>query len=399
MQLQKEWMFKREDKLLSAFLLLFLVLKPLVNAAFLCILILKSFHKSTKLASHPVLWMLIFYWLTMLISVTVAENHTACLIELATWLVFIFVAIYSSNHESILLDGDQYRFLIYGGLLLASFEIIISLMPQSVEWIQRMYFIQIPSINYTATILMVIFALAEYRRQIGKTKGRVAIIQEGWLLFALFCTDARGCLLLTAGYIVYLFIFRYKLKLESAYLVALCCFVLLAAYVILSTEMGHRLIKSLSSVWDTNNYSNNIRSVMYAELSEKTFTDHFWLGVGCRNFVERYSYFKSINFTAAHAHSVFLQAFVETGIIGLVALVAFTLSIPLSLLYAMQAHAERRLSLLLIEISVLFFAYSAIDNVWGDSRVGFLFFLLIGQAISFSIRKRGAPQQQLAFNA
>src|SRR5579864_2361854 len=66
--------------------------------------------------------------------------------------------------------------------------------------------------------------------------------------------------------------------------------------------------------------------------------DHFWLGVGPGNYEANYDkyFLPGWPFALGHAHNFYINTFAEMGIVGLIAFVAFTVTIFVRISHAIR---------------------------------------------------------------
>lgn len=354
---------KKIDILMGFYLIILYLVPSSINFVLVAFLAVILFIEKDRINISRFFAVMLIYIAINIFSCIYAINVFNAIKEITTWVVFLLALCLGTNIN--IAHGCKWLKCVLLGIVLVNGYYILSVLCGI-----DVPMIRIPTINCLAFILYLGIVLAEYLRK--QSKQNLLILVEGFYLVGIVLTDSRAIIAIVALYYLYLFIFKYKLNRQGmlAAFVILLCSVLMLAF----SESAKDLIDMVISVFDSNNYSNNVRSLLYGEVFRDTLNNHMFLGIGAGNFIDAYPYMRSFSFNSAHAHSIFLQPFVELGIIGFFGTLAVVLA---PLLKAIKLEDDYRSAFL--EIYIPFIVYGSVDYLWGDSRVGIVMFILIGQ--------------------
>ena len=359
---------------LKLFLLFFLILPSYVNSAVIVILtilyLINRRHLAIKIESISII--LFTYLLLNIISTLYATNIGLALKETMTWLMFLgVVGIFKKNS---LKEQRLYRYLIAGGVLANILFLVKTLSPIDIN-------LNIPTYNCLAMINCILIIYIENLIQLGIVK-KVLFFRtiQGLLLLSIIVSAVRGIFAIVMVYYVYYVIYKQnRIKRLSAFrkIINILCILFLGGIVLyFLNSLWTDYTSQMRTIFSGEIYSNQVRLLLYKQAIEYSVKNSFLFGAGAGNFIEVYNRFGVPGFHSNHAHSIFLQPFVELGVIGAIIMIAlFFLIIKKSLSLTIESK------LMYLEIVLPFLIYGMVDYTWVDLRVGIVFFIFVGQII------------------
>lgn len=191
----------------------------------------------------------------------------------------------------------------------------------------------------------------------------------GILCLGLLATNSRGAMLglmFAAG----LFVLLAERRLIPIGIVAL-----LAMPFILPTSLWERLLSSVTMSDSSSQYRLSIYQAGFDMIR------HYWVtGIGVDAFNEIYPLFSLEAANAYHVHNLFLQEFIELGIVGFSVFLALVL-LFFQKIYSTMARAARRYRFIL---AAVFGGFAGIllqgmtDHIWFDYSIVLLFWCVLG---------------------
>ncbi len=171
-----------------------------------------------------------------------------------------------------------------------------------------------PSPNIFAGYLIIAFFLACRAMQISNFK--LALFQIAVISFAIILTKSFGAYISLVIALIVLFFFSYN-DIKKRKLIAVFCLIAVA--------LGITFI--ISSKWSRlmnleNPHNPIMQRLNYWRISIAAIKDRPFLGIGSGNFQEVFLKYKvGWSIDTRYSHNIFLQTWLETGIIGLIAIV------------------------------------------------------------------------------
>lgn len=370
------------DIIITIFLVLFMILSSNINSAiviFAAIIVL-FVRQHFVVKPDTISTILFVYVLINGFSIVYAENVFLAIKETMTWTIFFLTVVIFKKFS--IIETGKYKCLLIGGFILNIILLSDVLIGFSVG-------IRIPTFNCLATINCMLIILIENLLQFGTIKrGLLCRALQCIFFFGIIVSAVRGIMVILIVYYVYIFAYkqnrtrrisRKKKFLNSFGIVTIGILVLF----LLKTYWVD-YINQISNIFNGEVYSNRVRILLYKQSFLYTVQNNLVFGVGAGNFTEVYHLFHIPGFTSNHAHNIFLQPFIELGLIG-----AVTIIILFAVLIRKSLYLIKKYRLMYLEIIVSYLIYGMVDYVWVDLRVGLLFFIFVGQMIySLENKKR-----------
>lgn len=173
--------------------------------------------------------------------------------------------------------------------------------------------------------------------------------------------------------------FRDKKYLKKIWIASVLISILGVIFLVASSEALQARIMSIFAMREDS--SNSFRMNVY-QSSFRMFLDNFWVGIGIGNkvFREIYGLYMRSGFDALGAYSVFLETAVETGIIGLSALLAFILFMIVSSVKSLGAKivsfSDKILFVLVLVGIVGMMTHGFVDTIWFRPQIQVLFWFM-----------------------
>ncbi len=173
--------------------------------------------------------------------------------------------------------------------------------------------------------------------------------------------------------------FRDKKYLKKIWIASVLISILGVIFLVASSEALQARIMSIFAMREDS--SNSFRMNVY-QSSFRMFLDNFWVGIGIGNkvFREIYGLYMRSGFDALGAYSVFLETAVETGIIGLSALLAFILFMIVSAVKSLGAKivsfSDKILFVLVLVGIVGMMTHGFVDTIWFRPQIQVLFWFM-----------------------
>lgn len=366
--------FNLETALIGIFLLIFLVLPANVNSVFINLIAMLILTKVKRLhvQLNSLIILMFFYIFYNLISMIYTKNISLTIKESATWLIFLMVICISKNID---IFGTKLKGLLLAGIVVFNGVYIA----ETFFGIRGTMLFGAPTINCTAIIdgLAIIFI----ENQILLNKERKLLLARAIQLICIFTiiiSNVRGVIALIGCYYVYHIFFKLGRKkyipIWRKIVNTIGVLILFGAIIFMLPRYWVDYETQMENLFSLDVYSNKVRVLIYGKLIGYTCSHNILLGIGSGNFSEYYSDFGMMGFIANHSHSIFLQPFVELGIVGIIFILLIFTEIIKS---TFKIIGEERL--MYLEMIVVFLMYGAIDYVWVDLRVGIFFYLIVGQ--------------------
>lgn len=377
--------FNVETTCMCLFLMIFTIMPPSVNSVIVLMISLLMIlrKRNLKFRLETVSIILLLYIVLNAVSIIYSKNQSLVLKEVGTWLVFLLVMHLSKKVN--IFESKICKYFFVGIIILNVLYI------QQQFWGIEMTVFAPPTINCTAIINCMVVILIENRISLGITRSwLVERMIQVLCFFSIIISNARGIVLLLGVYYIYQVLFKHsgekgisaKDKIRS--IIGIIIIVIVVIYLL--PRFWNDYFSSMRDVFSSSVYSNKVRLSLYSNTINYTLHNHFWLGVGAGNFSEYYGAFGVDGFYSNHSHNIFLQPFVELGILGLV------LTVFMFIVFVRKAlRLEKKKAALFLEVLIPFIVYGIVDYVWVDLRVGIVFFIFIGQmlhAIEMVERKR-----------
>ena len=200
----------------------------------------------------------------------------------------------------------------------------------------------------------------------------------GMLLIVLALTYSRGCYVALAAAVLF-----FMLLVEKR-LIVLYILGLFAMPFVLPPEIIDRIV-SIVNFTDTS----TLYRISIWQASLRMLGD-FWMtgiGQGAEAYNAVYPYYAFSAVTALHAHNLFLQIFLETGIIGLLAFLAILACFfrtQFSFMRNTSDHRRRILSAAMASAVIGFLIQGMFDHALYSYRVMLIFYLYLGIANSIT---------------
>ncbi len=372
------------------FLSFFCIINPYLNAGFilmfLALICLKNILSRKKIVlSKDTGYFYISYMLILIanfFSMFSSVNPIDSFIDIFTWITFILIlicilCIYNLSELSKLI-----KILSNSSIVLVMCLIIQKYFNSIYEIILSIPVIRVPGTNYLAMMLIIIMPLLIYEySECTRLKSKITnIIRQAIILFGIYLTDSRGIIVL----VIFMYslrviglVMREKNRLKRLIKVAVIILILFFIGLFLGDRF-YRLVESVKSIFDANNYSNNIRLILYRDALFDMFPNNPIIGIGVKNFIYVFPKYDSINFNPFHAHSIYLQTLLEQGIIGALCLANFFIVMFIHFINGIKNSVNKFFYLACMESVSYFMIYSVVENTWGDSRMGLFLFSIIG---------------------
>ncbi|MCL2571373.1 MAG: O-antigen ligase family protein [Defluviitaleaceae bacterium] len=200
----------------------------------------------------------------------------------------------------------------------------------------------------------------------------------GLLVLNLIATYSRGCYVsLAIGALIFVLII--KKQLIVAFIPALIGVFLLLPSTVVNRVVGILNFDDTSTVFRLNIWRGSLRMLM-----------DFWpigVGQGEAAFNRVYTYYSLGAIFTPHSHNLFLQIFIETGIVGIlvfVGVLACFIRAQVNFLRRTNEFRLRVFSAALVAAVVGFLAQGAFDYNFYNYRVMLTFFLFMGIGIAFT---------------
>jgi O-antigen ligase len=202
------------------------------------------------------------------------------------------------------------------------------------------------------------------------------------LLFAVMLAPALIALILTfsrASYIAIVLAAAIFILMVGKRLIPVVIFLAAAAVPFLPSVIVNRILtigKDSSSALRFKIWESVFRTLKY-----------YWLtgiGIGPASFAKIYKANALVDAVSVmHSHNTLLQIWLETGIGGILAFLAFLLKMLTSVINAFLSVKDRSLKILLAGCAsaiCVFFAFSLVEHVWFYARVNLTFWIICGIA-------------------
>ncbi|MFH1478508.1 MAG: O-antigen ligase family protein [Candidatus Omnitrophota bacterium] len=219
-----------------------------------------------------------------------------------------------------------------------------------------------PSPNILGGYLIMMFFLALYLSK----RYKIALIAVILISFALLLTKSMGAWLsLIVALIIYVVVGYKTLRFEKRIAIISSIFIVLALIFILLSR-GERLI-------NLENPQNSItQRIAYWKTAINIIKYHPIFGVGPGNFQEVFLKYKIGSDTdTRYAHNLFLQIWVELGILGLIGLIYLLSMIVKNLRTKLQNN-------LILFVSIVFMMHNIIDITYFIPQVSFFWWVILG---------------------
>lgn len=198
----------------------------------------------------------------------------------------------------------------------------------------------------------------------------------GIMLMSLAFTYSRGCYLGIAACIG-IFLLLVNLKSIILFLVGL---------VALPLVLPSSILNRLSSIGNTGDSSTSYRISIWKGAIDM-IRDYWYrpIGQGTVAFNQIYPLYSYSGVGAEHAHNLFLQLMIETGILGIIAMAGVLFKFYQTLGHALKVCKEKILSVQMIAFiagMTGFLIQSLFDNTWYNNRMILIFWIFLGLAMA-----------------
>lgn len=357
-----------------------MTLAPILVAIFAAAL----FHHNFKLdlTSVP---LLLFVIITIISGFTsAASSYSLPIAVLTSVFMLSYLLVKVCFTDRLFLDFVMALFVIAAACtaLVAIFQVYAGYMDMS--WVDRNLFaalrIRVTSTfgnpNVYGTYLLLVIplsgALVIYAKSIFYKFCALGI--TGLLLIALGLTYSRGCYVaLAAALFVFLILVERRLIVLFA-----------AGLIVMPFVLPAGIIARIVSIVDFTDTSTMYRiSIWQASLR---MLGDFWMagiGQGPEAYNNVYPYYAFSAVTALHSHNLYLQIFLETGIVGLLVFIGILACFFRTQFSFMRHTAEKKRKLLSAAMTaavVGFLIQGIFDHAFYNYRVMLIFFLYIGLA-------------------
>lgn len=385
------------NKMFNLFAVTYVILSPYINATLILLFfITKSpnmLSENTRKIDKSIFYTLIFLWSINIISIVKSVNILSSVMEVIGWTVYIIVFIYSAvqikggNRVKVANSLVNSGLILVGALWLKKYNLSIY------DSLASMPIINIPDTNYIATFLMMLIPI------VGCLRSNKSLVQNKkivdfkllGLFYGIFLSRSRGVLAIIIVYYLYKHLILGSNKSRILTFIYSLFIIIALSIGFLPAEVIRDVSNNLRTITDLNNYSNYVRIVMYKDALFGVFPNHPLLGIGSKNFIDVFPKYDSIGFSPSHLHNIFFQALIELGLLGLIALMSFFTNLVMKLQKVKKDRLNpirTSLASCYLEVIILFILYSLVENTWGDSRVAFLFFIIIGQVSNVIVTER-----------
>lgn len=365
--------FNLETILIGIFLLTFFILPASFNSVIIIIIAATVIINGGKFKIQMdfVVIMIIIYIIYNLISLIYAKNINLTIKETITWIMFLIAMCISKN---ISIFETKLRDCLLGGIIFLNVIYIVQ------NYLNlELAVIRIPTINCAAIINCLAIIFMENQIFLRKVNNQLVLrLIQMLCLFSILIGNVRGVVVILALYYVYFVFYRQmKKKNISALrkLVSIMCILCIVAIVVyMLPRFWTDYASQMQNLFSLDVYSNRVRVLLYGQAIEYTYHHNVLFGIGSGNFVEYYDFFRVMGLSAEHAHSIFIQPFVELGIVGFILVILMFFGF-----FKNAQEVSKQNRCMYLELIAAFSIYGMIDYVWVDLRVGIFFFIIIGQ--------------------
>lgn len=366
----------------------------MVGLALLCLfsLVIKaitdqSFKPRFEGMGFLILGMLVIYLFASLNSFAVANSMTIFLVYLA-FMLFYFVVINTVKTKKQLFDALT-LFAISGGLVcLYGIAQYVFGWDTASAWMDEEMFTDIKMRVYSTLenpnvlgeyILLVLPVCVGLIWQRPKKLSKLVYVALAGIIFAtLILTFSRGCwigVMITAG----IFVTFVCGKLWGLALIALP---------FIPMVIPESIINRFASVGNMEDSSTSYR--VYIWFGTFAMLKDFWasgIGPGTQAFQSVYPFYSYSGIVAPHAHNMFLQVFVETGIVGIVTFLIILFMFLKKMIggYQLTGKKGSKLGAMIVAIAagvVGFAVQGMFDNCFYNYRVFLIFWYVIALGIA-----------------
>lgn len=371
----------------NIFCVAFVILNPLINSGIVAILILRNlplvFDNFIRKVNFKIMIPIILIIISNIISTLKSVNIFSSFYEIIVWIVFLMIFIYASTIINNINHIKIFNSLTNGGLVLVIMIFLKFNLPNIYQYFNGLPGIRIPDTNYIAVYLLLLIPIQNYLKctVTKKYKKQILILKNIILSYGVLLTKSRGALAILILYGIYTIFKSKNLSIKQISTIVLT--ILLGFWIGFETSLFEDQFNNLLTIFNGENYSNYVRINMYKDALFKMFPENPFIGVGPKNFVYTFPKYNSIDFNPSHIHNIYLQSLLETGLIGLLFLIIFFKNFIKQIFKFNKGKSKDDLKFnYFIEFIIIFAFYGLFDNSWGDSRVAFLFFIILGQISS-----------------
>lgn len=210
------------------------------------------------------------------------------------------------------------------------------------------------------------------------------------IFIALIVANSRGCILLFfAGLVVFLAI---KYRKNVKYLIASVCVLLVcfSGIMVFNSAFSNRIIKTV-----TNPKIDTGRGIIY-DTSMNIIKDYPLTGIGKGNLIHKYEQYNTHkaenNRVFYHTHQIVLEMMVESGILGLIAFLAFIIGQIKSFVSGYKYTVNilsKYAAVMCLFITGLVFMYMQVENTYFALRKIYWIYIGLGYyVIAYGERER-----------
>ncbi len=292
-----------------------------------------------------------------------------------SWMYVLILLIICQNLSQHYLH-DVFKSIQSAGFILVGLQLICLLYSPVNNLLTNTSTIRIPDINNRSILFATCILLTEYLTSKKIELKVFGIIKIALFVFGIFALGARGIMALILVY----FALRYVLigEVSSKVLVrktVIAVFVAVGGIYFLQTEVAAEILANLQSITSLTMHSNAVRIRLYSDIIGKMIPSNFLMGIGSGNFALTYPSYASIPFHADHAHSIYLQIFSESGVIGFIIVMILIFNY---IKRTLRSLFEKKIALIrtCAYVNFFFLIYGLVENTWGDSRSMTIFFAI-----------------------
>jgi O-antigen ligase len=360
-------------------------------------------EKNSTLFKYP-LWAISFFWIAVLsFSFAFSIARLASLEELMRNIMYISLPLIIFSWAT---SDNRIKLLSYTVLVTGTLVSIVAIISFLADYSKTLVFTPasapLSRTNDLGAYMLLIFPLAlssflyEDKSPIEKVLYAMASILS---FITIVLTFSRGIWLSTLIALILIFILGRKILKKNLLYIGFVT-ILSAIPVILKWESIVNRLLSLQNIFSTAENSIEWRKSLLRG-SIKIFSDHPVIGTGLNSFPFIYSlYQERAGYYSINPHNYYLQLLTETGVVGFITFVVFSLSI-LYMSFKAFANSEnifKGISLGLLVGIISSLIHISVDIDWSVSAIPILFWTQVGLLISIYNRVNFKETRYSEFN-
>lgn len=333
-----------------------------------------------------VICFMIVYALSAITSLSMVSSIQIALLVIS-FILFYFVVINSITTQK-QLDFMLGAFVIVGTLvaLYGIYQYVFAGSFASSSFIDKEMFEDIstrvsgtfdnPNVMGEYLLLVIPIALTYVFNLKGVLKKLIALAIVGIMAVSLALTYSRGCYLgLIAGVGIFLLLINIRFIL-----------LFLAGIIALPFVAPQSIMNRLTSIGNTKDSSTSYRISIWKGAIDM-LKDYWYrpIGQGTTAFNSLYPLYSYSGVGAEHTHNLFLQLFIETGLLGIVSFILCLFKYFQYLLNGLKNSINKKISVILIAfVSGIsgFIVQSLFDNTWYNNRIILIFWMFIALGVT-----------------